>query len=33
MENYTGEMPIAIEQNFYTTMYLTNMAALKNGSR
>lgn len=27
MENYTGEMPIAIEQDFYATAYLTNMAA------
>lgn len=28
LENFTGEMPIAIEQDFYASMYLSNMAAL-----
>ena len=28
IENFTGEKPIAIEQDFYASMYLTNMAAL-----
>lgn len=28
IENFTGETPIAIEQDFYATMYLTNMVAL-----
>ncbi|AVP56098.1 transposase IS4 family protein [Clostridium tetani] len=28
IENFTGETPIAIEQDFYATMYLANMVAL-----
>lgn len=28
IENFTGETPIAIEQDFYSTMYLANMVAL-----
>lgn len=28
IENFTGETPIAIEQDFYATMYLSNMVAL-----
>lgn len=28
IENFTGETPIAIEQDFYATLYLSNMAAL-----
>lgn len=28
LENFTGEKPIIIEQDFYASMYLTNMAAL-----
>jgi hypothetical protein len=28
IENFTGEKPIAVEQDFYATMYLSNMAAL-----
>ena len=27
IENFTGETPIAIEQDFYATMYLANMVA------
>ena len=28
VENFSGETPIAIEQDFYATMYLSNMVAL-----
>ena len=28
IENFTGETPIAIEQDFYATMYLANMVSL-----
>ncbi len=28
IENFTGEMPIAIEQDFYATMYLSNLVSL-----
>lgn len=28
IENFSGETPIAIEQDFYATMYLSNMVAL-----
>lgn len=28
IENFTGKTPISIEQDFYATMYLTNMVAL-----
>lgn len=28
IENFTGETPIAVEQDFYASMYLSNMAAL-----
>ena len=28
IENFTGEKPIAVEQDFYASMYLSNMAAL-----
>jgi hypothetical protein len=28
IENFTGETPIAIEQDFYASMYLSNMAAM-----
>ena len=28
IENFTGETQIAIEQDFYATLYLSNMAAL-----
>ncbi|MBU3089820.1 transposase [Clostridium gasigenes] len=28
IENFTGEIPIAIEQDFYATMYLANMVSL-----
>ncbi|MBU3177670.1 hypothetical protein KPL47_15165 [Clostridium estertheticum] len=28
VENFSGETPIAIEQDFYATMYLSNMVSL-----
>jgi len=28
IENFTGETPIAVEQDFYAAIYLTNMAAI-----
>lgn len=28
IENFSGETPIAIDQDFYATMYLANMVAL-----
>lgn len=28
IENFSGETPIAIEQDFYATMYLSNMVSL-----